>query len=832
VSPPLGGSPPAEAAPAAGEPPPAADREPAAPIVSRWRRPLHVPSLRGKDVAPLAAMAVAVTLLLRRLLQGEVFYYRDLHLQWVVQVEAFVRSIAAGSWPVWNPYVSWGQPLLAYANSQVFYPPTWLNLVMQPWSYYALYVPAHFLLSGWGLYLLCARLGTSRFAATLGALTWIIGGPFVSLVSLWNHLGGAAWVPWSAWAADRALARLRPGDVLVWGVTIALPVLAGSPEMALAAVAASTIALRHVRRPALAGQARWAAAAAAFAMGIAAVQWLPAMDLLRHSVRATAGTVGDHWSVAPLGLLQCLLPARLDVLPLRDEVRAALFESREPYLPSLYLGLPAFGLALMALAARRRLAYGLGLMAVAGIALALGRHLPVLEAAQAVLPPLRVLRFPAKAMLLTAFAWSLLAALGFDRWLRRDGREGRGDGFARITVAVVAASAAGAALLARFGAEQWGALLVTAEYTRRPFEAVLAPMAADLAGAAAMGLAMVVVVAAAGLRFEPRATLVIAIVAADLLIAHRDVVPTGPREIYTQRPLALPYATPPDRSRVYSYDYFEGGQAQRHLGHPGYRTKYRFLEDWPTPWTGAAALRAALYPSVIGYWGLEGAYTRDALGLFPSHLAVITWFLGAREGTPTFVRLLQMGAVARVVALHFEGLEGLRPLARVPGLFLEPTFVFQVPEALARTYVVGGARIADAGAALRLIDDPEFDPRREVILPEGAPVPPPPDFAGTSRIVAWRPDQVTIEADLARAGFVVLVDTFDPSWRASLDGAPAEILRANVAFRAVRAPAGRHLIEMTCRPPLLVPGAVISALTAVVALWWVGRRRRRVAPLS
>jgi hypothetical protein len=40
-------------------------------------------------------------------------------------------SIAAGSWPVWNPYVSSGQPLLGYPNSQVFYPPTWLNLVMR-----------------------------------------------------------------------------------------------------------------------------------------------------------------------------------------------------------------------------------------------------------------------------------------------------------------------------------------------------------------------------------------------------------------------------------------------------------------------------------------------------------------------------------------------------------------------------------------------------------------------------------------------------------------------------------------------------------------------------
>lgn len=826
--PPGGGPAPAAGPPAAPEPPSPVGPGSDPPVTSVWRRPLPAPSVRWRDLAPLGALLAAVTLLLRNLLRGEVFYYRDLHLQWVVQVEAFVRSIAAGSWPVWNPYVSSGQPLLGYANSQVFYPPTWLNLLMQPWSYYTLYVPAHFLLSGWGLYLLCSRLGTSRLAATLGALTWIACGPFVSLVSLWNHLGGAAWIPWSAWAADRALADLRLRDALVWGATIALPVLAGSPETALVAVACSAIALRHLRRRPLGRQALLAAAAAAFAIGASAVQWLPAMDVLRRSVRAgpSAGA-NDYWSIPPLGLLQCLLPARLDPLPLRDDVRAALFESREPFLPSLYLGLSALGLCLIALTGGRRLARVLGLVAVAGIALAVGRHLPFLHAAQIALPILRMLRFPAKAMLLTGFAWAVLVALGFDRWTRRDGLEERGGAFARVAVGVAAAVAAGGALLARFGADQWGALLVTREYTRRPFEVALAPVAADLARAAALGLAVVLVAIVPGLRFERRAAVTVAIVAADLLLAHWYVVPTAPRELYTLRPAALPYATPPDRMRVHSYDYFEQGRSERHLGHPGYRTKFRFLEDWPTPWTGAAALRAALFPSVIGYWGLEGAYTRDALGLFPGHLTVITWFLGAREGTPTFVRLLRMGAVARVVTLHAEGLEGLTPIARVPGLFLEPTHVFEVPDPLGRTYTVGGARVADAAAALRLIDDPAFDPRREIILPDGAPVPPPADFAGRSRIVQWKPDHVTIEAELARAGFVVLVDTFDPSWRATLDGAPAEVLRANVAFRAIRVPVGAHRIEMICRPRSLALGLIVSAITLVVA-GLAGWSRRRV----
>src|SRR5690349_15566715 len=73
------------------------------------------------------------------LVSGRVFYVRDIHLQWFGQVESFVHAVANGNWPLWDPYVSFGQPLLANANAQLLYPPTWLNLVMRPWTYYTVF---------------------------------------------------------------------------------------------------------------------------------------------------------------------------------------------------------------------------------------------------------------------------------------------------------------------------------------------------------------------------------------------------------------------------------------------------------------------------------------------------------------------------------------------------------------------------------------------------------------------------------------------------------------------------------------------------------------------
>jgi uncharacterized membrane protein YfhO len=73
-----------------------------------------------------------------------------------------------------------------------------------------------------------------------------------------------------------------------------------------------------------------------------------------------------------------------------------------------------------------------------------------------------------------------------------------------------------------------------------------------------------------------------------------------------------------------------------------------------------------------------------------------------------------------------------------------------------------------------------------------------------------RPDHVAIDASLSRDGWVVLVDAYDPGWRATVDGRPVPLLRANAAFRAVAVPSGRHRIEMRYRPRAVVMGLIAS----------------------
>jgi hypothetical protein len=780
--------------------------------------------LPARAVPPLVLAAVAAFLFRDILFGGRVLYYRDIHLQWVVQAEAFVQSLAAGSWPVWNRLVTFGQPLAANPNNEVFYPFTWLHVGLLPWNYYTLFAVAHVSIAAAGIYRFARRLDLSRIAATAAGATWMASGPLLSMANLWNHLAGAAWIGWSGWAADRAVATGRPGAALTWGAAVALPVLAGSPETSLMAAAVAGLALLRRRREGARRIAGATAIAAAFAVAISAAQWIPSLELARRSMRRQlTQEQTTMWSVpAPL-LTQVVIPALLDPLPLQPHVRNRLFEGREPFLASLYLGLAAAALVAAALAGGA--AFPRVLLALWGACLlvALGRHGAPYAWLVDLVPGVQSLRFPSKTMILAGILWSVSVGFGVDAACRSAAARS-----ALRVVAVVLASMVGAlGVILWLGADVFGPLLVAPEFTRRPLADVLAPVWGNLLTASAAGYAMAALAAAREARLSQRGRMVAltAVAVLDLALAHRNLNHTAEPELMRFRPPALAHlAGAPVFSRVYSYDYIQsGGHAPRYLGHEGYVLKLA-RDLWPVPWADAAALRTVLYPSVLGYWGVEGAYSIDQLGLYAPDLAALTWFLRAREETPVELRLLQMGAVSRVLTLHRQGLEDLRVIAEVPTLFIEDLKVLEVPNPLPRAYAVDGVRVADRLEALKVIDDPGFDPRRELILAAGVPGAPDPAFAGKVRVEALRPDRTVLAAELSGPGYVVLVDTFDPGWRATVDGVPAPVVRANLAFQAVAVPAGAHRIELVYRPRSLLVGLAVTGAALATALV-VGRRR-------
>jgi hypothetical protein len=442
-----------------------------------------------------------------------------------------------------------------------------------------------------------------------------------------------------------------------------------------------------------------------------------------------------------------------------------------------------------------------------------------------------MLRYPSKAMVFVALAWALLAGMGFEDWRRLDGASARRWRVAVITpvlLAVALASAAG--LLARYRPGAFHALLLPEETIHSSWADALRPASIKLLTTAALGA----VVAAAGLARSRRPAparalmaIVAAAVVADAVATGHDVNPTTPVEFYKYRPPILDAVRQDDLSRLYVYRYPLSPappQPARSVEEP-----YR-IRAYPAGFSLEAGrtLAARLYvmPPVGGCWGLFASYEPDLLGLYPRHLAELTGWMAAAEGTPDYLRFLRIGAVRYVSALHAEGFEDLLPLGVYSSGLARPIRLFEVPGPMPRTYVVGTARAADGEAARRALLDPTFDPTREVIVPdtamEGGPA-----FSGSSRILDLRPDRVRLVAELNRPGIVVLVDTYDPGWKVTVDGRPAPLLRANVAFRGVALPAGRHVVEQVYRPRSVLAGLALSGAAICAGLLAAARAAAR-----
>lgn len=139
----------------------------------------------------------------------------------------------------------------------------------------------------------------------------------------------------------------------------------------------------------------------------------------------------------------------------------------------------------------------------------------------------------------------------------------------------------------------------------------------------------------------------------------------------------------------------------------------------------------------------------------------------------------------------------LRQIART-----KDAFVYENARALPRVLLVTDARKADFDSILKTGAWSEnFDPRRTVLLDrDPPPLPTGPLGPNSVAIRDYGTTTVTLAAETARGGYLVLNDVWHHWWQVEIDGQPAELLRANVLFRAVVVPPGKSTVRFVFRP--------------------------------
>ncbi|HZA26734.1 MAG TPA: hypothetical protein VE915_03670 [Actinomycetota bacterium] len=722
------------------------------------------------------------------------------------------ENLSSGHIPTWNPHVMGGLPFAADPQSGWMYLPAMILYTVLPCgSAIRWFIILQPLLAGLGTYWFLRTEGLSRPAGTVGGLMLALGIASSRLALTLPFAGLLAWTPILLGCASRLLqARTWPARIAwaglasaAWGQVAAAHMSHGlviaTGALAFYGIAKSRSEIRGGRsgRELLAVAALLVAAMPLVNLAF----FLPRFAYLPRTTLALGydglEALGDRLAGRPLSQAQ-LGAAVSPPWPLAFATS-----------PGAYLGTTMLALSFGAwrLAPRRLPVVAFGAFAVLCYVLSLRAVASFVDGNLSWVPLSDVyLHEPARLRYGVILALPLLAAAGLDGW-REAPRHRAGVLLSGLMV--------------------WGLL---------PLLAGADPIRLALP---AVGVAASVAALAAAPTRPAFFVLVPALLAVELsangLIGQTFSDGEVPSRVHPPI-LNVPF-TPLAQPRFSASDYLARGPIALRLKaeddrfislDPSRVTDRGYLEhQGPASWGLLANQRAMLFGledaqgynpvQPLAYWkfvrSVEPKQIKYNAAVFLESSAValglldVAWIVGPADDPP----------VPEAIAVATDGLWSLYHVA------------IETPRASVLTrWTVA----PDDDAARAAVTAPEFEPSVQVVLEKDPGLSP--NGEGTTEASYERigPDRARVAVDAPGAGMLLVRNTYDPNWRARLDGQPVPILRADSFLQAVALPAGPHVIELEHDDPWVGRGLLGSGL-AIGGLALAGvflRRGRRGVP--
>jgi hypothetical protein len=745
-----------------------------------------------------------------------------------------------GKLPLWNPELFGGLPFVGAMHGDIFYPTALLRLVLPTGTAMNLGFLVHYVLAGLFMYLLLRRLRVSWAGAVTGGLAYQLSGVIGTYVSP-GHDGKLFVTTLLPLALLGLLVGMRERRLEGYGLlalSVGLALLSPHAQMTYyLLIAAGLFALYLAFGDPVPGRSAgrrmgdlaMALGAVVLGFGVGMIQVLPFFEYLPYSPRAEGyhGFEGSTsfaipWSHVPEFFLADFVGNTPDGTYWGPNGGGLKLHSE-------YLGLPVVALAVLgaADARRRRLVLWMGGLGLLFLLVGLGAGTPFYRLWWAVMPFVKQTRAPGMALYVVALVLALLAALGVDRLQAGEGKRARaawllvGTGVALL--AAVGAVGAVAESLAQGIQLAFG--MRVAEVAQRAADSIR--VGAVLSGVALLVLGGVAI--AADRRRLPVAALALAVplvTGADLwrnaagFWAWSAAPTTG---LYAGDSLtaALASAGPPYRAL----------DATAAVGHG---SPFRVLNS-PQAYPGSSLMAYGI-PQILGYHGNE-------LHAFDELLGGRNVWRNLGYGLPARrPKIWDLYAVRFVLASPGEQFPDPLPgytrrttaEATAAG---HPIVVYERDEPTPYAWVAAAGLKVDDSTAVAGAVEPRFDRRSIVFLAEDAPVTTPPldtlprPSTADAAVMGWEPGAMTVvlETPPASDGYLVVAENWYVGWRATVDGRPAPVLRANVAQIGVPLPAGSREVRLTFVSPSYQRGKLVTmlSLVAVLALVIVPRVRRR-----
>ncbi|HLN04239.1 MAG TPA: hypothetical protein VK335_33440 [Bryobacteraceae bacterium] len=660
-----------------------------------------------------------------------------------------------GEFPLWDPHVWAGQPLIGQLQPGAAYPLNWPLFLLplhnghinQLWLNFA-FILTHFLAALF-CYWLCLYLGRSRAASVLGGAAFALSG-VVGSVGWPQMLNGAIWIPLvflfllRATRGERALT-----NAALAGTFLGISFLSGHHQIpTFTALMVAGVWIFEFWRQRL-RPIKPAAVSVLFTALVSAFQMLPAYEYGARSIRWVGSQNAVFWgqsvpylvhqqpahSLGPLGVLGFLLPN---------------LSPHDTFVGLAIVVLAAVGFAACFEASEVRL---LGAIGAGGLLFALGGFSIFHGLAYLVVPMVEKARSPAMAIVIVQFALVVLAAYGLDA-LRR-GLIGRWCIPVLVTVGIL----------------PWPVLAIVASLRRET-----------------------------SLEYERLAVLgLVALALAALLYGWKA------RRISEAATIGLIFVVV-----LFELGTVIGGN-YRHRETPGgflaelekNSDVLEFLRKQPD--LVRVEVDTDAVPYNIGDW--------EGIDQFRAYLGGMTWNVARFE-----MDRLKGGRLApELFALnYFLGRQPLRSDQQEVFQGRSGFKVYRNPDAFSHFWTVHeSVSVKDAELMSRLQN---ADLRRQVSLTGNAPALEKCTASDEVRLVERHDTQMVLDVRMACKGMLIASETFYPGWVAAIDGRPAPIFEAYGALRGVVVEAGAHRIEFHYRPMSVYWGAFLTALGLAGAL--------------
>jgi hypothetical protein len=759
-----------------------------------------LPAERGFPLAScIALFATAFLVLAWPWLSGRVTIPWDAKAQFLPQLQFLAASLAKGQSPFWTPYVFAGWPQIADPQALIFSPLHFLLAALSPDPSFRAadaVTFAYLFFGGLGVVLFFRDRGWHMGGALTAALMFAFGGSAASRLQHTGQVMSIAYLALALWLTARTLGRTAWRWGMAAGIVagllanerdqvamLGLYVLAG---FVLAHWIQAAQPLRRVKETILPLAAMACTAAIVCAVPLV-MTWLLALVSNRPEIAyAEAGRGSLH----PVHLLMLVFgnlygasmpdmdfwgPPSFPWAKARGDTDLFIAQNVGQIYAGMIAPIAVLGFGVVRGLAWTREVRFFTVALVLALLYALGRYTPAFRLMYEAVPGVDLFRRPADATFVLGVLLAIVTGYLVHRWLTGTvppaTRCRRGVDLALAAALVASAFAVAAAIgmvRSAIAPIAMGAILAAVTL------AALVGARRLAAGGAVASAALLGVVVAADLRWNNGPNESTGLPPARYEALHPT---TANATVALIKKRLAETAAPDRRDRVeligigYHWPNLSLAQGFDHvLGHNPLR-----LRDF-TRATCACDTVAA--PD-----------QRTFAPLFPSYRSTFADLFG--------LRLIATGVPVGEIDRNLKPGD-LTLLARTAD-----AYVYENPRALPRVMLVPGFRVADFGEMLRSGWPTDADPRRTVLLdhaPAGLAPAAGAAGEGTARIVRYANTEVIVEADSPTPGFLLLNDVWHPWWRAEVDGTPAEILKANVLFRAVALAAGRHRVRFVFRP--------------------------------